>query len=613
MTHWHKSIDPEKASLVVQRLTKIRGENSDARKKWRTYSNMYLNTTNNDSSGQDDDFGNLTGREGSAGLAKNMIARCVDTIVTRLTMNKSRARFVTDNGNDVLQTRALDLTRYCDAVLGEQQFYSWFEKILRDGCLYGTGWLKVFPDIEEGLVKLQSVALSEIFISRLEAKRENPTEILHRYVGSRMELLSRYPEKQIEIEGVTPCTVMGESDDDAVIVVEAFKSEPWNDDKETSGRHVIVVGDCVTAKDEPWPYAVPFIPFHYKQHNTSCFGTGVCDLIAEKHLYINKVLKDIAKAAHRYGHAKLMVNTATIPEKGAFTDELDSIVNYTGDQPPKWSDPPNVSSQELFNLVESLSADCLDDVGTNELATGGKVPGSIKSGKGIQEANDVQSVRFASVSNNLDSMSVKTALAIIDCAKVVNKGTTKVSLKSYDGSITKKFWKDIDVKRDALACKPFSVAQLPLTPQARIDYVTDLQNMGFIGKSQAFDLMGALDTAALDSSEAAPLRAAQRYARLNLENEGTKLIMPEEFLDPTICLKAAVDAATELVGRDDPDQKKLTNIKNYIYALTVLVEPPKPEQVPPELAAPPPIAPEGNVAVALPSGQLPGAPGQVIV
>lgn len=573
-TKWYDPDDDAfRASLVVTRLGEIRQEMITMRKKWRLSSDMYLNTTSGaEGSGVNDQIGTVTGREGSGGLESNMIARCVDTVVTMLIVNRSRCRFVTDNADDIMRTKAVDMTQYCDAVQNDQRYQTMTEKILRDGCLYGTGWLKVWPDDAEKKVKLKPIPLDEINVSSLSGLDNRPSELLHRYIDSREKLMHVYADQADEIELLGNCAVNGHTDSDAVEVIECFKSQPWIDGDQ-SGRHCIVLGGSVTVLDEPWPYAVPFIGFRYKQHQRSFFGTGIADMLMNKQLYINTVLKSIAMAAHRYGHAKLLVKNGTTYGDEMITDEIGAIVEWNGDTPPVWSVPNNLTCQELQNMYHDLMNQCYDECGINEMASSGMAPKNLHSGKAIAENNDVQSVRLASVYQSWDQFHIDLGQAVIQCAKRVNKKNSKVKLRSPDGSMSKKFWRDVDLEEDSYTLQAFSVSMLPITPQGRLDFVDDLQTKGFISPQDAHEMMGSLDVSGFTRSASASKRAAMRYAQLNLDSDVVQI--PDEFIDLNLCMKVAEEKYNDMIAMDEKDEIKCERLKNYLTALADEISPPQ--------------------------------------
>lgn len=611
---WYHELCSDPAPALVMRLSKIKEQNSQMRTKWKLFSDLYLNVDSGFTS--NDEIGVLTGREGSGGLESNMIMRCVDSIVTMLILNISRARFVTDDANDILKTKAVHLTNYCDTIDADQRFPTMAEKVLRDGCLYGKGWVKVWPDYEEKKVKVKPVPAGEIHVSVLSGINNKPDELLHRYVMSRDEAIGRWPEHEDSIAALMSTIYNGHVDDDAIEVIEGFRHEPWKKGKET-GRHVVVLGGSVVVLDEKWPYEVPFVAFTYKHHMASFWGTGIPDVIVAKQLYINTILKDSALACHRYGHAKLFVHTGTTFSKDgqtvtkeALTDEIGSIMEYTGDKPPTWSVPNSLTSTELQNMYHNLMQQCHDDVGINELASGGKVPTSIRSGKGISEANDVQSRRFASVQTNWDQFSIDKAKAYFNCGKRLYKKNSKLAIKSHNGSL-EMIWQDLDLDESAYEIHATSVSSLPISAQGRLDYIEDAQNLGFIGKEQAFELLGSLDVQSMNADESASRRAAQRYARLALEG---KMQVPDEFMSLEECLKIATSMYNQLMGRDDSDPEQVTNLKEYMAVIKREMkptpQPTMPPQGPAEMGqmippAPPSGPPQGNVALEMPPGALP--------
>jgi hypothetical protein len=282
------------------------------------------------------------------------------------------------------------------------------------------------------------------------------------------------------------------------------------------------------------------------------------------------------------------------------TDQLGDIVKYRGNTPPTPQAPGRVVSADVTVAIQTAIQWCHDEVGLSEQASTGQTTlGANATGAGMREEVGIQQDRFAAVSFAWDEFHVDLAEAILDAADRLYTGSSKVRLRSPDGTFEELKWNEVKMDKDSYQLQAFSVSTLPQSPGGRIETIKEMMDLGTMDKQEATWYMGSLDISALNNMATAGYRAASKLVRSVVK--GPKLEMPTEWHDLDQVFKLAYDAYNDIMSRDEQDEGALKRLSALLTAVAEDRNPPQPPPAPPQPAAPPMPGAEAG-AQSLPQG-----------
>jgi hypothetical protein len=519
---------------------------------------------------------------------RNVVLELTDTMVSRLIKQRTRARFVTNDADDITQERAVNLTWFADAVQYRNDFQKQCEQTLQEGSLLGTSWMKIWPDEVEKQVKLQSVPINEVYVPVTRDKI--PRELFHRHTMSRRQALmtfgaseDEFVKQQIVLAGSTK--IDGTVDDDVIEIIECWMFEPWNDE-DTSGRHCVVIGGCAV-QDEHWPYPVPFVPFRFKTLSLRFWGAGIGELCLPEQLKINDLIKWRDGAVAAFGFPKIGVPIGSPQSSEAYTDEIGSRVEFdpvTG--PPKVLVANRVTCSEVNDTIELTIRGAYTKLGMNEAsAIGTTQTGANASGAAKREEVDIQSDRFMAHAFAYEAFHVEVAKAIIQAAKRLYKNGSKVQLRSNEGTMKKIDWRDVNMEDDGYSIRCNSASTLSQSNAGRTQQISEMMEQGYISQQQGMEMMGSLDTDAIEGLSSAPVRSAKALIRKVIRDETWEL--PGEYYDLQQIVDIGRKTWNQLVIQDDQEEA-CERLTDFLDSVIDELEPPV-EQQPPAAAPAPPM------------------------
>ena len=99
-------------------------------------------------------------------LTFNVVQSNIDTLVSKVSRLKPRARFLTNQGGFRAVKAAKKLSYLCDGIFQENDVYSLSRGVVRDALVYGDGFVHVYSESKR--VKFERVSPYEIFLDELE-------------------------------------------------------------------------------------------------------------------------------------------------------------------------------------------------------------------------------------------------------------------------------------------------------------------------------------------------------------------------------------------------------------------------------------------------------------
>lgn len=536
----------------------------------------------------------------------NVCYSCTDTLVSRISQNRPRPTFLTNEGDykERMLSRQMN-----DFIMGEfyrTKAYALGTLALRDCTVIGDGLVKVFR--KDDKVCLERRLSTELLTDYNDAYYGSPRSMIEVKLVDRGEALALNPKKadlilKAQHGNVDNTPLSTETVSDQFIVSEAWRLPSGKDTHD--GRHVIVCSAGVIL-DEPWTKAgFPFAKIGYNPNIVGYFSQGLCEILMPCQMEIYKMLIIASQAIELMGVPRILIDEFSKILETSFNNNLGSIIKYNKN-PPTFinaeSNPP-----EIYEWIKWLIENAYQMSGVSAMAAAAQKPAGLNSGEAQRVYMDTQDARFTSLEKRYEEFYTELSYLVVDTASEIAKDTGEylTVYPNKDGT------REVDlpeavVLRDTYVIQCFEESSLPKDPAGRQARLSEQLAAGEI-TTQEFRRLSANP----DLQQADSLANALEERILNnldkIVEDGAKGFEPPDsfLLDPT-------DLATKLTVNyinkysvTDIEESKMQLLRNYFSMIQDL----KKRAMPPPPPQPMPGAPAPGGAPA----QLPIAPPQASV
>lgn len=436
-------------------------------------------------------------------LRMNLIQAVTDTLAAKISKNNPKPTFLTQGGDWSLQRKAKLLDQYCQGIYYEDDLYTKGKQIFLDGCVWGTGVLKIFE--QDGKPCSERVLCDEIKFDNADAFYGSPRSMYQTKFYNREVLLDMYPEHKLAIGAATSeqnqrITLSNLQLTDQVKVIEAWHlpSSKGSGD----GRHCIVI-DKATLLDEPWKtMRFPFVFFKLLPKMVGFWGLGVAESLTPLQIELNKLLRTLQASMHLVSVPRVLVDINSKIIRSHFNNEVGAQIEYDGNlgKPPEfWAGggiPP-----ELFKQIDAYWNRGFEQFGISMLSATSEKPAGLDAAVALREYNDIETERFVLVGQRYEKFFIECAPHFIDIASKNKKRLVNTRKKNWLQPVA---WEQIALDPDDYQIQMFPTSSLPTRPEARLEKVQEMAQAGWITPPQAMRLLDFPDTEAFASIANAP-------------------------------------------------------------------------------------------------------------
>jgi hypothetical protein len=438
----------------------------------------------------------------------NQVRSVITTVSSQVSRSKPRARCVTTAGNWRQQQKAKKLTQLGDGLFSLNRVY---EKT-QTGFMQAGAWDVVGLETMKGLDRpeLAVVRGYEILIDANDGIDASPQTLYRRKFLSRrtvMRLAKTDAQKAAVASAQKEDPTLNGGRTDLIRVYEAWHLPSAKGAGD--GRHVIAVkGEGGTLVDEPWTKMYHAIRlFCWDAALSGPYGRSAAEVLLPNQIAINILLDRIAKAQHLACVPRVGIQRGSKILKSELTNQIGSVIQF-GTMPPVWWSPTALSP-EVYQHLERHWAKGFEAYGVSpSLASGQKATGTV-SGEAIRESLDVQTARFAVLSQRWEQLHLDIFRAFVDiCRELYENDPDKRVAAPGTELLDSIRWKDIDLEEDAYVIEAYPTSLLPTTPQGRIDRVKELVSEGIWSPKRGEAALDDLDVEANMNAE----RGAEKEA-----------------------------------------------------------------------------------------------------
>ena len=464
----------------------------------------------------------------------NVVQSCIDTLVSRLTQNRPRPVFLTDNGNSTQRALAKQFNSFIGGEFYRTEAYELGRLIMRDSGVMGTGILKVHE--EHGKVALTRILASELLVDPVDAAFGNPRTLYQVALVDRDVLMERFPDHEKAIaraESGSPYDSQNyQSAADQVLVVEAWHLPSGPDAGD--GMRVISCSEGPLLEEAYEEDTFPFVFLHYSPRILGFFGQGLAEQLMGTQVEINKLLITISRSLNTVGVPKVLIADGSKIVKAHLNDQIGAIVTYQGIK-PEWTTPVSIQP-EMYAQLQRLVDYAYQQSGISQLSAASKKPQGLNSGAALREYDDLQSDRFATLEKAYERFYIDLAYKVLHCASKIAKRDGKyTTVYPSKHGIEQVALPKADLVKDTYVIQCFAASSLPRDPSGRLAKVTELVQAGMIDIREGRRLMDFPD---LQQEERLANAAEERILKvLDGIVDNAKPAAVDPFMDAGLAVK----------------------------------------------------------------------------
>lgn len=541
----------------------------------------------------------------------NVVYACTDTLVSKAAQEKPKPVY---QGNDSHYKERRLAKQMNDFIQGEfyrAKAYELGVLALRDSCILGNGFLKVYPQIErdskgkaiKGKVCLERTLETELLVDYNDAYYGSPRNLIQKKLVDRGVMLSMLPEDKADIilkahhGNVDNTPLSTDTISDQFIIAEGWHlpSSPDADD----GRHVWVCSAGVLL-DEPWTKErFPFIKWSYNPNVVGWFAQGLAEILMPGQMEIYKALIIASQSLELMGVPRILIDEFSAILETAFNNNIGTIIKYNKVKPEFVNAEAN--NPELYEWIKWNIENCFQMAGISSLSATGQKPAGLNSGEAQRQYIDIQSDRFTALMRRNQEAYTELAMEMTHCAADIKKetGSYLTVFPSKDGTREVDL-PDIDVLDNTFIFQIGEESSLPTDPAGRQAALSERLAAGEISLQEFRRLTPFPDLKQSDSLANA-LEDRILCALDAIIDDGEKGYLknvPDAFiLDPThMATRLTVNYINKYSVTDIEDEK-IQLLRDYFTAiqnLEVQANPPPPVMPgapPPVQSGPMPVAP----------------------
>lgn len=459
----------------------------------------------------------------------NVVQSCVDTKVSRITQNRPRPMFLTDNGHYKERSLAKQMNQFISGEFYQMKAYHRGAELLRDADVLGTGCWKVFRT-KDNKVGLDRVLKPNLFVDPNDALLGYPRQLFQADLLDRSVLAEMFPEKSAMIERAEQAypDVSGDSQktvSDQVMVIEAWHlpSSSEADD----GRHTIACSEGELADDEFEKDRFPFVFLHSQPPLAGFWGSGCPERIMGTQMEINKLLVTMSSAINLNGVPRVLIEEGSKIVGAHINNQIGGLIKYRGTKPEFVV--AQCVPQEMYAQLQRLIEYAYQQEGISTLMAQGQKPAGLNSGEAQRVFENIQTDRFADLEKRYGQAFIDLAYLAIDTAIDIAKDTGEYQtvFPNKDGTKQINLPDIARLQKDPFVIQCYDTSSLPRDPAGRMETIIERVQTGIYSLDTARRIMNDLDLMEEDNLLDAPTNRI--LSQLDDIVEHGKDSMPDSF------------------------------------------------------------------------------------
>ncbi len=538
----------------------------------------------------------------------NVVYSCTDTLVSKITQNRPKPTFLTNNGHYKERKLAQEYNNFIMGEFFRTKAYSLRALAIRDSCVLGNGFVKVYPSFERdskgkiisGKTCLERTLETELLTDYNDAYYGKPRNLIQMKLVDRGVLLAMFPDKKDIIlkaqhGNVDNTPLSTDTISDQFIIAEGWHqpSSPTAGD----GRHSIVCTAGVIDDGEWTKQNFPFVKWDYNPNIVGWFAQGLAEILMPTQMEIYKLLIIASQAIELMGVPRILIDEFSAILETAFNNNLGTIIKYNK-VPPQFVTAES-NNPEIYEWIKWLIQNAFQMSGISSMSATSQKPAGLNSGEAIRSYDDLQTDRFAALAKRDEDSMTELAYQMMDCAKDIAKETGSYSTvyPGKDGTREVEL-PEAAILEDTYIIQCMEESSLPNDPAGRRAKLSEMLAAGEIDNKE-FRRLSAFPDLQQSDSLANALEERILHDLDSIIDKGKKgYSAPDAFiLDPTDLATTLTVNYINKYSVTDIEESKMQLLRDYFTQIQVLKQqanpapPPMPMQGAPGQAGPLPVAP----------------------
>lgn len=421
----------------------------------------------------------------------NVVAMCIDALISRMVQSKPKPMFLTNSGDYKKRKLAKDLNRFIDGEFYRCNVYALGEQILRDSMTLGDGFIKII-ETDDGKVGVERKLCTQLFVDESDGMYGFPQQMHELEVVDRDVLTGLFPDKKKAIMEADAAYFDSSAESTGGIVSQVMVCESWHLRSTTEskdGRHVIALHNELLSDDKDFDEDdFPFSKLPYAPRTLGYFSQGMPERLMGLQNEINRILYTIQQSLHLCGIPKWMVEQGSEVVSSHINNMIGGIIKYQGTMPELRV--AQCVPQELYLQLERLVQYSFNQEGISMMAAASQKPAGLDSGAALREYDDLQSDRFAYLSQRYEGWYLDLARKMFAKAKSIalRDGEYSTIYPGKNSLFVIDFPKD-ELKDSEFIIQAYPVSALSKNPAQRKQEIIDLMQAGLLDPTEGRRLL----------------------------------------------------------------------------------------------------------------------------
>lgn len=535
----------------------------------------------------------------------NVVYSCTDTLVSRISQNRPKPIFLTDGGSYKERKISEEANQFIQGEFFRVKAHEKRALQLRDACVLGNGFLKVFA--KDNKVQVERTLETELLTDFNDAYYDSPRQLIQRKLVDRGVFMDWFPDKEEIIAGATHGNVdttprSTETISDQFIIAEGWHLPSSPDAKD--GRHVIVCSQGVIL-DESWVREdFPFVKLSYNPNIVGFFAQGLAEILMPGQMEIYRMLIVASQAIELMGVPRIYLDELSKIMETSFNNRIGTIIKGRG--APQFLNATS-NNPEIYQWIQWLIQNAYQMSGISSMSAQGVLPQGIRSGEAIRSFDQVNDDRFAALQRRYEDSAIDLAYLMIDVAKdIVDETGSYTTVFPGKNGLREVDFKQIKKLDDNFVIQCFEESSLPKDPAGRQAKLSEMLAAGEISNQEFRRLSNFPDLKQSDQLSAALEERILHALDEIIENgyKNYKDIAPDPFiLDPSDLATTLCVNYINLYSTLELEEEKMQVLRNWFTQVQMLKAQamPPPVQVAPspqtgQSQLPPPAPPQPQQA-----------------
>ena len=420
----------------------------------------------------------------------NVVQSCIDALISRMTQSKPKPMFLTEGGNYKKRKLAKDLNRFIDGEFYQTKSYQIGEQVLRDAMVIGDGLVKVI-ETDDHRVGIERTLCTEVYVDDSDGMYGFPQQTHQLKLMDRDMAAELYPKHKSSIMEAEAASFGATAQAQDSIVSQIMLAESWHlrsAKKATDGRHVIAIANDVIFDEQYEEDDFPFVKLPYAPRTLGFWAQGIPEQLMGIQSEINRLLYTIQQALHLCGVPKWLIEDGSKIVSGHINNQIGGMIKYQG-TPPVLQVFESIAP-DLYQQLERLVMYAYQQVGISMLAAASQKPAGLNSGAALREHDDLQSDRFAYLSQRYENYYIDLAKKMFAKAKqIAERDGEYQTIYPGESSLLKVDFPKDDIAEEEFIIQLYPASALAKNPAQRKQEVIDLMQAGLIDPEEGRRLL----------------------------------------------------------------------------------------------------------------------------